>query len=84
MSGQLVTQFGFLRYRLVAQWPGSHHEFFTDMPDLHNCFENGEFGETWMLESSGNGLKRWLMTPYDNPLTARERRLTYFIVKLDV
>ena len=75
MCRQFVTLFVFLRYGLVAQWPGSHHEFFMDMSDLHDRFENGEFGETWMLGSSGNGLKRWLNDDLRQPTNSTRKQI---------
>jgi len=72
---QAVCDASLIFQDVVAKWPGSHHDsFIMDMSALHDRFEDGEFGDSWMLGDSGYGLKRWLMTPYPNPNTASERK----------
>jgi len=60
---------------VVAQWPGSHRDsFIMNMPSICRQFENGEYGDGWLLGDNGNGLKRWLITPINNPVTTQVRR----------
>lgn len=60
---------------VVAKWHGSHHDsFILVASNIHDRFENGEFGDGWVLGDSGYALKSWLMTPIDAPSTPGERR----------
>ena len=59
---------------VVAKWHGSHHDsFILAASHINDRFESGEFGEGWILGDSGYPLKKWLMTPIENPTTAGEK-----------
>ena len=43
---------------VVAKWPGAAHDsFILSASEIHDRFENGEFGDGWLLGDSGYALK---------------------------
>ena len=60
---------------VVAKWPGLHHDsFILEASTVHDRIENGEFGDCWLIGDSGYPLKKWLITPYRNPMTHEAKR----------
>lgn len=53
---------------IIARWPGSVHDstIFNDSP-LPALFENGTFGNKYLLGDSGYPCKQFLLTPLLNP-----------------
>ena len=69
---------------VVAKWPGSHNDsFILNNSAIHDNFEMGRYGNGWLLGDSGYGLKRWLITPLNNPVTTAEKKLIVLIKRLD-
>lgn len=72
---QAVCDANFIFQDIVAKWPGSHHDsFILNTSSLYNRFEQGEFGDCWLLGDSGYSLKSWLITPLSSPSTHQERK----------
>lgn len=60
---------------LVARWRGSVHDStIFNNSRLRAQFENGEFGDSFLLGDSGYPCKNYLLTPILNPSTAAENR----------
>ena len=69
-----INFFKFYRFtNVVCKWPGSTHDAFmlshSNIPVLMQ-----RLGEGWLLGDSGYPLKKWLMTPLQNPSTAKDMR----------
>ncbi|XP_072263909.1 putative nuclease HARBI1 [Pyxicephalus adspersus] len=59
---------------VVAEFPGStHNANVLKQSKIHERFENGEFNG-WLLGDEGYGVKPWLLTPFDKPVTKAEVR----------
>lgn len=59
---------------VVSQFPGStHNTNLLKQSKIHERFENGEFNG-WLLGDEGYGVKPWLLTPFDKPVTKAEIR----------
>ena len=59
---------------VMAKWPGSCHDSFTEQASqVNDDFDQGKYGESWLLGDSGYPLKDWLMTPIPIPATSAER-----------
>lgn len=58
---------------VVCRWPGSSHDanIFANSIVRKRC-ERGDFKHYLILGDSGYGVKRYLMTPLENPLTRAE------------
>ncbi|XP_066454588.1 transcription termination factor 4, mitochondrial isoform X1 [Eleutherodactylus coqui] len=57
---------------VVSQFPGSTHDSSVlKQSGIQERFEEGEFSG-WLLGDAGYGVKPWLLTPFDNPLTESE------------
>lgn len=57
-----------------ARWHGSCHDsFILSASHISDRFERGEFGDGWILGDSGYPLKKWLMTPIENPTSEAEK-----------
>ncbi|WAR13105.1 hypothetical protein MAR_027285, partial [Mya arenaria] len=50
----------------AARWPGSTHDSIMTVSRIQNIMERGLPGNgyNYMLGESGNGCKKWLLTPY--------------------
>ena len=60
---------------VVAKWPGSNHDSFILLTSaIHDEFERGKFGDSWLLGDSGYPLKQWLITSIPAPSTPAERK----------
>jgi hypothetical protein len=60
---------------VVAKFPGSTNDsFIWSNCNLQEKFENGDFGNSWILGDSGFALSRFLLTPILNPTTDAEER----------
>ncbi len=60
---------------IECRWPGSTHDsFMLAQSYIGDKFEQGGFGNLWVLGDSGYPCKTYLMTPYLNPTTEGERR----------
>ena len=60
---------------VVCKWPGSCHEFFMlRQSNIHDQFESGRYGNSFLLGGSGYPLKSWLMTPISTPSNSAEER----------
>lgn len=58
---------------IVARWPGSAHDSnIFNNSRIKIRFENGEFGDYWLLGDSGYGVKSYLLTPLRDPKTEAE------------
>lgn len=59
---------------LVARWPGAtHDQTVFNNSSLHARYEANEFGDSILMGDSGYALKKYLITPMDNPRTESER-----------
>ena len=55
---------------VVAKNPGSFHDsYILQSSSLYDRFEQGEFGNSWLLGDSGYSLSSWLLTPIANPMS---------------
>jgi len=59
----------------VAKWPGSNHDSFILLTSaIHDKFERGKFGYSWLLGDSGYPLMPWLITPITTSYTPAKRK----------
>ncbi|CAI9603653.1 unnamed protein product, partial [Staurois parvus] len=59
---------------VVSQFPGStHNSNLLKQSRIHDRFEKEEFNG-WLLGDEGYGVKPWLLTPFDKPVTKEEIR----------
>ena len=59
---------------IVARWPGSNHDaFIWANSRLCHSFEEGAYGEGWLLGDSAYPLRRYLLTPVRAPASEAER-----------
>ena len=59
---------------IVAKWPGSSHKsFLLQASQVNDDFDQGKYGESWLLGDSGYRLKDWLVTLIPIPATSAER-----------
>ena len=59
---------------VVARWPGSSHDSYVLRNSLlYTAFENGSVNGI-IVGDSAYPCKRWLLTPYANPVTDAEKR----------
>lgn len=60
---------------LVARYPGSTHDSYIFRHcGLYERLSRGDFGDGWLLGDSAYSLSPWIMTPYLQPRTPRQRR----------
>ena len=73
---QVICDANLIFLNEMIKWPGSHHDsLILESSTVRDSFENGEFGDCWVLVDSGWPLKLWLITPFDSPSAGVERRL---------
>ncbi|XP_034550678.1 putative nuclease HARBI1 [Notolabrus celidotus] len=51
---------------IVARWPGSTHDSFI-LSSVGRRLQAGTVPDGWLLGDSGYPLRRWLLTPFQNP-----------------
>ncbi|CAF1239650.1 unnamed protein product [Didymodactylos carnosus] len=59
----------------IVRWPGSTHDaFILGQSSIAASLSNGIYGDGWLLGDSGYPLRAWLLTPFNDPTTAAQRR----------
>ena len=77
---QMVMNQDYVITNLVVQWPGSTHDSqILRMSNLWDLFEAGEIPSGLLLGDSGYPNKNWLLTPFQNPQNASERRYNRYV-----
>ncbi|KAI4468974.1 hypothetical protein MML48_2g00018845 [Holotrichia oblita] len=73
INTQVICNANLTITNIVCRWPGASHDanIFRNS-NIHNKFENGEFGNALLLGDSGYGVKSYMMTPLANPQTPAE------------
>ena len=75
LNVQVICDANLVFLDVNAKWHGSHHDsYILAASEIHDRFEREEFGEGWLLGDSGYSLKKWLMTPIENPTTVGEKK----------
>jgi len=60
---------------IVARWPGSAHDSTIFLnSSVRRQFERGEMGDAVLVGDSGYGIRKYLMTPFENPQGVGENR----------
>ncbi|XP_066931127.1 putative nuclease HARBI1 [Clytia hemisphaerica] len=74
---QALTDHNYRFLDVDARWPGSTHDSFifrVSAVKNHLDNNNNSIDDGLVIGDSGYALSRYLLTPYDNPVTPRERR----------
>ncbi|KAI4455646.1 hypothetical protein MML48_9g00004124 [Holotrichia oblita] len=73
INTQVICNANLTITNIVCRWPGASHDanIFRNS-NIHNKFENVEFGNALLLGDSGYGVKSYMMTPLANPQTPAE------------
>lgn len=73
LNVQVVSDDNLKIQNVVARWPGSCHDstIFANSR-LKAQFENGDYGDAFLLGDSGYGIAKYLMTPLTDPTTRQE------------
>jgi hypothetical protein len=59
----------------VVRWPGSSHDaFIWANCELAERFEQGQYGDSWLIGDSGYPLRPWLLVPFLNPENRAQER----------
>ena len=79
---QVICDTGMLFEDVYAKWPGANHDsFILTQSTVHDNFEQGHYGEGWIIGDSGYGQKSWLMTPLATPVTNQQKKYNRSLVK---
>ncbi|CAF4409715.1 unnamed protein product, partial [Didymodactylos carnosus] len=63
-----------IRSTVVCRRGSTHDAFILGQSSIAASLSNGIYGDGWLLGDSGYPLRAWLLTPFNDPTTAAQRR----------
>jgi hypothetical protein len=73
LNVQVITDADCIIRDIVARWPGlSHDSNVFDNSHVRMIFENGNMGDGLLVGDSGYAVRKYMMTPLNNPVTPAE------------